>query len=915
MHGSINPGEGSQGRFDQLAELSRTALWEVDAQGLFTYASPAWRTLLGYAPEELVGRLHFYDLHPEAGREAFKAAAFEVFARKEAFRDLENLAQARDGRTIWFSTNGIPILDSHGQLAGYRGADNDITERKRAEETLLSEHEHLAATLHALPDLMFEVDAEGRIWDFHAPQPDLLYVPPAQFLGKTMRELLPAEAGRILDEGLAEARATGRHRGAVYALPLPGGLAWFELSMAAKGDPAAPGIRFITLVRDINKRKQAEEALEREVQHRQLLFEQSPDGLLIIDPQTTRFLEFNTAAHRQLGYTREEFARLSIFDVEAMETPEETRAQVAATIREGRADFETLQRTQQGEIRHVQVTTQLLDRQGATSYYCTWRDITERGQLEEQLIENNRRLAEATALAESASRAKSEFLAVMSHEIRTPMNAIIGMTNLLLDTPLNERQREFAATTSRSGEALLEIINDILDFSKIEAGQLTIERERCELRPLVASVLELLALRAREKGLELAMDVAADVPEAVLTDDGRLRQVLVNLVGNGLKFTREGGVVVRMQSLAPNRLRCEVADTGIGLCAADQARLFQPFSQVNLAESRKAGGTGLGLAISRRIVGLLGGRIGVTSAPGEGAVFWFEIEAAAAPAEHQPPPAPAAAPAAESGPVRPLRILVAEDQDTNRRLALFLLEKLGHRADVAGNGREAVEAWDKFGYDLILMDCQMPELDGFEAAREIRRRTAARPAEGRPAVWIIALTANAFAGDRARCLAAGMDGYLSKPVRPEELRAVLRACAATPAAPTPGAGPVAPGMDCTNRLRELEGEFGREAAAELIDSFLCDLPDRQARLREQAAGADFRAVAVAAHALAGSSSIFYLAAVRDLARQLEAMAEQGAAPPGLLGQLDQALAEARTVLERELERLQKSPPASASARG
>jgi PAS domain S-box-containing protein len=917
MDGTINTAEWLQERFEQLAEQSRTAIWEVDAQGRYTYASPVYQSLLGYRPEELVGRLHFYDLHPEAGREAFKTAAFEVFARKESFRNLENAAQARDGRILWLSTNGIPILDPHGNLAGYRGADTDITERKRAEENLRAAHEHLAATLQALPDLMFEVDAEGRICDFHSSQQDQLYRPPAHFLGKTIREILPAETSRILYKALAEARATGRHRGAVYALPMPQGLTWFELSIAAKGDPAAPGARFIVLTRDITERKRAEEALARQADFNQRVLDSTdahqavvgPDGVILaVNAAWRRFARENAGADGKLWGVGD-----SYFVPAEEAQAAETYAGIRQVLRGEQPEYSLEYSCQApgGEARWFTLRVlPLLGDSGAV--LITHTDITKHRQLEAQLRENNRRLAEATAQAASASRAKSEFLAVMSHEIRTPMNAIIGMTNLLLDTPLSGQQREFATTASRSGEALLEIINDILDFSKIEAGQLAIERERCELRPLVASVLELLTLRAREKGLELAMDVAADVPEAVLTDDGRLRQVLVNLVGNGLKFTRQGGLCVRVRSLPPNRLRCEVADTGIGISAADQVRLFQPFTQVHLAESRKTGGTGLGLAISRRIVELLGGRIGVTSTPGEGSTFWFEIAAeAAAPVEHLPASAPETE-AGEAGPARPLRILVAEDQDTNRRLALFLLEKLGHRADVAGNGREAVAAWEQFGYDVILMDCQMPEMDGFEAAREIRRRAAARPAGEHPAVWIIALTANAFAGDRARCLAAGMDGYLSKPVRPEELRAVLRACAVPPA---PDAPPAAPEVACANRLRELESEFGPETAAELIGSFLCDLPNRLVRLREQAAGADFQAVAVAAHALAGSSSIFHLEAVRELARQLEARAEQGEAAPDLLDQLEKALAAAQGRLEREVERLRTPPEARPAAGG
>jgi PAS domain S-box-containing protein len=508
--------------------------------------------------------------------------------------------------------------------------------------------------------------------------------------------------------------------------------------------------------------EKVEEALRKSEQDFRALFDNVSDAVFIIDTEC-RFLEVNRVACERLGYRRDELVRMSIRDIDGSDYADLTPDGLARLIAPGQALLETVHLHRDGSRFPVEINARMFEYRGAPALLSVARDISERKKAE---AEASRRAAEL----ERASRAKSEFLAHMSHEIRTPLNGILGMNNLLLETSLDSEQREFGETVRTSGQALLSLVNDLLDISRIEAGRMEIEPERFDLVACLESICELMAPQARARGLRFVFD-AEMVCRGVVGDTGRIRQIVLNLLSNAIKFTEEGHVTLRVRGGETDNgraeFRIEVEDTGPGIPPDKVPLLFHNFTQLDSSLIRKHEGAGLGLAISRRLAELMGGSLTLTSRFGGGSTFLLTLPLNTFDdSDLSPAPPMQRVPAASDGRIR--RVLLVEDNAVNQRLGVRALGKLGCSIDVAGNGLEAIEMALGRHYDLILMDCRMPEMDGYAATREIRSRE-----EEGARVPIIALTAHAVTGAREECIAAGMDDFITKPLLPGDLEKVL----------------------------------------------------------------------------------------------------------------------------------------------
>lgn len=764
-------------------EGSGEGMWQWTQPGGELTLSPRYKELLGYGPDEFQVRFNAWLLHVHPDDVVRFQSELNRFSRPSASADRGSLScefrmRCKDGSWKWVLGRAIVVArDAGGRPLRMTGTMADISDRKQAEEA------RVRAVLEASPEAMLVVDAEGRIRYANQLCAASFGYQLADLAGMQATLLAPGiEDGGGPDHVVTARRQNGeRFPAEVNLTPLQ--LQGQKLTIVS--------------LRDISERQRAGQELKALAARLHEVIQMMPIGLFIKDP-AGRVTLMNSACETQFG--------LSALQLEGADS-----GAFAAGVMTERV--ETVNNGTTGRTQHLRAFSKpVFDEQGQPAYLIGMLvDISDSIESEQQLRELNEHLEERVAqrtcqldqakkVAEEASLAKGQFLANMSHEIRTPMNGVIGMAYLVLKTDLNARQRDYIEKIRFAGEHLLGIIDDILDFSKIEAGMLEMEMVAFTLDHVIQTVTTVVAPKAATKDLELVFETDPDLPSALQGDPLRIGQVLINYTNNAIKFSEQGTITVRVKKLDERAddclLRFEVCDTGIGLSPEEASKLFQSFQQADTSTTREYGGTGLGLAICKQLAQLMGGEVGVESEPGCGSNFWFtarvgKLTTPPAAALDAPSSAPAAASGIEEGVARlsGARILLVEDNTFNQQIALEMLEEAGCVVCLAQNGLEALDLLAKAPFDLVLMDVQMPVMDGLQATRMIRLDPRLQ------GLRVLAMTATATSADRERCMEAGMDDFISKPIQPTLLfQSVARWLPQrAPEAPTPPPAPAPAG--------------------------------------------------------------------------------------------------------------------------
>lgn len=768
---------------------------------IFVYCSPASRSLLGYEPEEMIGTSANDYLHPD---DLEKMRKLMAQSEKDRFIPVVSYRYRRkDGSYVWFETKSRYIFDEQGDIVEIIAVGRDISERKQFETRLQESEQRYKSLFEYNPSAVYSMNLQGDYLTANANLEELT--------GYTMDELIGMHFGPVVHE--KDSAKTQYH----FTLAGQGVPQSYDLTLIHKDghyveintinipivvDDKVVGVYGIS--RDITERIRYTEQIEKLSNDYTLILNAVSEGIFGLDTEG-RITFINPAGAHMLGFDYNEIMghpyldRIQQTALDGIHYPS-LESPLMRAVRAGESyqsnDAVLWRKDGSSFLADYQVTP-LFDKGERIGAVVVFRDITD-----------EREIIRAKESAEKADQAKSEFLAIMSHELRTPMNGIMGMTDLLLETELDEEQRGYAEIISQSSASLLYILNEILDFSKIEAGKMTLMHEPVSIEWVVGSVQELFLPQAVEKNIELSSMIDSDVPDLIISDAARLRQVLVNLVGNAVKFTDQGKVSIHVETeYCPNHnkltLRFNVRDTGIGIAPEKQSQLFQSFSQLHPSINRKYGGTGLGLSICKRLVELMGGAISVDSTENEGSNFYFTLpldfdldvdpkEAAEETVESGAGPDGSEMGETDKDSINiedalegslllpegtslpepkygPLQILVAEDHPVNQKLLLTLLQKRGYSADLAENGQQAIDAVLRKRYDLVFMDVQMPMMSGLTAAARIMdlTREGSRP-------FIVAVTAYTRTEDRERCKAVGMEDFISKPIVTSEIDRVLQ---------------------------------------------------------------------------------------------------------------------------------------------